>query len=169
MPLSRAGYVPTGYFAGLFLGRLILPHPTHTLLGGEHYMLLLYSFILLILQLISWFVPSAIATATVLSLMGFFFGPFFAAGVHVASEAFPRKVRTSALGLVFVGAQLGGSVFPAVTGAVVGRWGVGVLQPVVVGTIVAMGVGWWVIPKKRGVHPGGVGAERGGEGLGGEE
>src|ERR1700761_6993139 len=46
LPLSVAGYIPTAFSSGSFLGRLLLPHPTHTLLGGEHYMLSIYSIIL---------------------------------------------------------------------------------------------------------------------------
>ena len=74
--LSKMGYVPTGYYAGMFLGRLFLAEPTFRF--GEKRMLLVYSAICIALQLIFWLVPNIIANATALSIMGFFFGPFFA-------------------------------------------------------------------------------------------
>lgn len=70
------GYVPTGWNGGLLLGRILLAEPTFRL--GERRMLLIYSAICTALQLVFWLVPSIIASATALSIMGFFFGPFFA-------------------------------------------------------------------------------------------
>ena len=70
------GYVPTGYYTGMFLGRLLLAEPTFRF--GERRMILIYSAICVALQLVFWLAPNIIASATALSLMGFFYGPFFA-------------------------------------------------------------------------------------------
>lgn len=146
LPLHTAGYIPTGFYAALFLGRLILPGPTHTWLGGEHHMLTLFSIITLVLQLIAWLVKSAVVTSVMMCMIGFFMAPFFAAGMQVASQVIPRKIRASALGLIFVMAQLGGSMFPALTGLIAAKKGVEVLQPVAVGLIAATGLSWWFVP-----------------------
>ena len=98
------------------------------------------------LQLVIWLVDSAIATSVAVGFVGLLIGPFFAAAIQVASEIIPRKVRASALSLVFVVAQLGGSVFPALMGAVADQKGVGVLQPIVLALLAAMGVTWWFVP-----------------------
>jgi fucose permease len=94
--LSKMGYVPTGYSGGLFLGRLLLAEPTFRF--GEQRMLLVYSVILVALQLVFWLQPNIIASATALSFMGFFFGPFFATGMSVASKVFPKNSQSAALG-----------------------------------------------------------------------
>jgi fucose permease len=52
-----------------------------------------------------------------------------------------------AAGLVFVIAQAGGAIFPAITGLIATRAGVSVLQPILIGLIVAMGLSWALIPK----------------------
>jgi hypothetical protein len=44
-------------------------------------------------------------------------------------------------------AQAGGSIFPAITGVIASRAGVGILQPILVGLIVAMGCAWAMVPK----------------------
>jgi fucose permease len=148
LPIKSAGYVPTGFYVGSFIARLILPHPTHTWLGGEHWMLTIYIVAILALQLVSWLVKSALATAVAISFVGFFLGPFFAAGMQVAKQTIPRKVRGNALALIFVIAQLGAAVFPAITGAIAARKGVEVLQPFAVALIALTGVSWWFVPTK---------------------
>ncbi|PMD47418.1 MFS general substrate transporter [Hyaloscypha variabilis F] len=143
--LSKVGYTPAGLYGGIFLGRLLLAEPTHRF--GERRMILLYSVVMLALQVIFWLVPNIIASATALSLLGFFFGPLFPIGVSVGTKLFPNSVKASALGLVFVVAQAGGSLFPSITGFIASSAGVKVLQPILVGFIVAMGVSWDLVPK----------------------
>jgi fucose permease len=53
------------------------------------------------------------------------------------------------LGFVFVLAQAGGALFPALTGVIASRAGVQVLQPMLVGLIVAMGIAWALVPKVK--------------------
>jgi fucose permease len=80
-PLSKLGYVPSGAYTGVFLGRLILIEPTHHF--GERPMLFLYSVACLVLQLVFWLVPNLVSSIVVFSVMGFFLGPFFAAVSNV--------------------------------------------------------------------------------------
>ncbi|KAB2580505.1 hypothetical protein DBV05_g931 [Lasiodiplodia theobromae] len=148
--LADMGYVPAGFNGGSFLGRLLLAEPTHR--WGERRMLFIYSVIGVALQLLFWLVPNIIAASVAISLMGFVLGPFFAAGISVGSKLFSDKVRSSALALVFVLGQIGGSIFPAVTGIVAAHAGVKVLQPVLVALMAATGVSWLFVPKTGGLH-----------------
>jgi fucose permease len=75
--LSKMGYVPSGFAGGTTLGRLLLAEPTHRF--GEMRMLLLYSVLCLVMQLVFWLVPNIISSAVAFSFMGFFLGPFFVA------------------------------------------------------------------------------------------
>ncbi|KAL1957552.1 hypothetical protein VTO42DRAFT_5779 [Malbranchea cinnamomea] len=148
--LSKMGYVSAGFSGGGFLGRLLLTEPTTRL--GERRMLLVYSVVCLGLQLLFWLVPNIIAASVAVSLLGFFLGPFFATGVSVGSKLFPPELCSSALALVFVLGQVGGSIFPAVTGIIAAHAGVKVLQPMLVGLIVAMGISWLLVPKPPALH-----------------
>ncbi|KAH7246654.1 major facilitator superfamily domain-containing protein [Fusarium tricinctum] len=143
--LDKVGYVPTGFWAGLFLGRLLLAEPTHRF--GEQRSIMCLSIICLMFHLLFWLVPNLVAGAVAFSFMGFFFGPFFATGMSVASRLFPRKIQSTALGLVFVLAQAGAAIFPSFTGLIATRVGVQVLQPVILGLIIGGAVCWWFIPK----------------------
>jgi fucose permease len=143
--LSDMGYVPSGYYGGAFLGRLLLAEPTYRY--GERLMICIYVVICLALQLVFWLVPSIIAGAVTISLLGFFSGPFFATGISVGSKLFPQHVRHSALAIVFVIGQIGGSVFPAITGVIAASAGVRVLQPILVALIVLTGLTWLCLPR----------------------
>lgn len=52
-----------------------------------------------------------------------------------------------AAGLIFAIVQAGSAIFPAITGLIATRAGVGVLQPLLIGLIVAMGLSWALKPK----------------------
>ena len=71
--------------------------------------------------------------------------------MSIGSKLFAKDIQSTALGFVFVLAQAGGSFFPAVTGIIASEAGVKVMQPILVGLIVAMGISWVLVPevKKR--------------------
>lgn len=72
---SHVGYVASGFWGGLTLGRIFLADITHRL--GERRMVMLYVLLSLVVQLIFWFVPNIITNAVMISLLGFFLGPLF--------------------------------------------------------------------------------------------
>ncbi|KAL4883493.1 major facilitator superfamily domain-containing protein [Aspergillus karnatakaensis] len=145
--LDKMGYVPAGFYGGGFLGRLLLAEPTHRF--GERRMVFLYAVLCVGLELVFWLVPDIITEAVAISLLGFFSGPFFATGISVASKLFADEIRSSALAIIFLLGQIGGAVFPAVTGVMAAQSGVKVLQPMLVGLLGATGVSWLIIPKPR--------------------
>jgi fucose permease len=49
--------------------------------------------------------------------------------------------------MIFVIAQAGGAIFPSLIGVIAAKAGVKVLQPIVAGLIVIMGVTWAFVPK----------------------
>ncbi|KAK9858199.1 Sucrose/H+ symporter [Penicillium brevicompactum] len=148
--VKEMGYVPAGFFGGAFLGRLILAEPTHRL--GERRMIFLYAVLCVGLQLVFWLVPNIITEAVAVSLLGFFSGPFFATGISVGTKIFSPEIRSSAIAFVFVLGQIGGSVFPALTGIIAGKVGVQVLQPMLVGLLGAAGLSWLILPKDAALH-----------------
>ena len=145
MPLAKFSYVSTGLWGGVAFGRILLAEPTHRF--GEKKMLLLYSLAALVLQVIFWQVRNAIVDSVMSTMMGFLLGPFFAAGISVATKLLQQSLHPPALGLIFVIAQAGGTIFPAITGIVANKAGISVLQPILIGLIAAMGISWALVPK----------------------
>jgi fucose permease len=162
--LPDVGYVPAGLWGGVFLGRVLLAEPTYRL--GERRMTMVYCVLILALQLVFWLVPSLVGGAVSISILGFFYGPMFATvsplgctsfaicpeviqGMSIGSKLFEKETQTTALGFVFVLAQAGGSFFPAITGVIASQAGAKVMQPILVGLIVAMGISWALVPKAK--------------------
>lgn len=56
------------------------------------------------------------------------------------------------IAFVFVLGQIGGSVFPALTGIIAGKVGVQVLQPMLVGLLCAAAASWLILPKDTALH-----------------
>ncbi|PYH76864.1 hypothetical protein BO82DRAFT_295151 [Aspergillus uvarum CBS 121591] len=128
--------LPTGFYGGAFLGRLLLAEPPFRL--GERRMIFLYAVLCVGLQLVFWLVPNIIVEAVAICILGSFSGPFFAAGISVASKIFPADVRSSAIAFVFVFGQM----FPVLTGILSARTGVKVLQPMLVALLCATAISW---------------------------
>lgn len=67
----------------------------------------------------------------------------------LASKLFPAMIQSNALGLVFVFAQMGGSLFPIVTGVISSSAGVKVLQPILVALLAATAGAWLLVPRPK--------------------
>jgi hypothetical protein len=68
----------------------------------------------------------------------------------VGTRLFPADISATAISFVFVFAQTGGSFFPVVTGVLGAHAGVAVMQPILVGLIVAMTISWLLVPQPKG-------------------
>lgn len=69
--------------------------------------------------------------------------------MSIGSKLFPKDIQPTALGFVFVFAQAGGAFFPGITGVIASTAGVKVMQPILIGLIVAMGVSWALVPRVK--------------------
>ena len=85
--LASMGYVPTGMYAGGFLGRLLLAAPTHRY--GERRMVFIYIVACLVLQIMFWTIPNIVAGGVLYGALGFFSGPFF---VAVSRPSLPSMI-----------------------------------------------------------------------------
>ena len=65
---SKVGYVASGFWSGLTLGRVLLADITHKL--GERRMVFAYTAMAMAFQLMYWFIPSVIVNAVLVSLIG---------------------------------------------------------------------------------------------------
>lgn len=75
-----------------------------------------------------------------------------AQGISVGSKIFAPEIKSPAIAFVFVLGQIGGSIFPAITGIIAAQVGVKVLQPILVGLLGAAGVSWLLLPKDAELH-----------------
>ncbi|EJU05957.1 MFS general substrate transporter [Dacryopinax primogenitus] len=139
-----AGYVRSGFWGGLAMGRLLLIWVNEKL--GVKRVIFLYLGLAFALEFVVWFVPNAIGDAVAVSVIGLLLGPFYPWVVGTGQRLFPAWLLTGCIGWIASFGQAGSAVFPFLTGALAQKYGIQVLQPVLVAMIVAEAAIWSVIP-----------------------
>ncbi|KAG8809398.1 hypothetical protein FRC17_003459 [Serendipita sp. 399] len=111
-----SGYVSSGFFGGLTLGRVALLWVNKKV--GERRVVFIYALLAIGLELVIWLVPSLIGNAVAVSIVGWIAGF----------------------------GQAGSAVIPFMTGALASRFGIKSLQPLLVAMMAFMSVLWALVP-----------------------
>ncbi|KAE8141928.1 major facilitator superfamily domain-containing protein [Aspergillus pseudotamarii] len=143
---KQVGYIASGFWAGFTLGRVALADITHYF--GERRMVFVYLTLAVIMQLLFWLVPNIIVIAIAVFLLGFVIGPFYPIGLYVLTQVVPDNLRIGALGLAASLGQAGAAAFPFMTGAIASRAGVQVMQPIMLGLLIGIGLFWASLPRQ---------------------
>ncbi|KAL5366459.1 major facilitator superfamily domain-containing protein [Aspergillus floccosus] len=143
----ESGLIPTGFWAGVTMGRLVLGFVNDWL--GERVAISIYLAISIALELVFWLVPKFVVSAVAVSLLGFFTGPLFPAAIVVAAKLLPKHLHTPGIGLASSLAGGGGAILPFVAGAISGARGVQSLQPFILALLVALLVIWVWLPRNK--------------------
>ncbi|KAF4463318.1 major facilitator superfamily transporter [Fusarium albosuccineum] len=142
-----AGASSSGFWAGMVAGRAGLGFITERY--GERLCVTVYLGCSIALQLLFWLVPQFIVSAIAISLLGFFIGPLYPAVITVTAKLLPKHIHVSSIGFALALGGAGGTVFPFSIGAIAGKSGVWVLQPIVLGLFVIQTISWLLFPKIR--------------------
>ncbi|KAL1760305.1 major facilitator superfamily domain-containing protein [Schizophyllum commune] len=147
-----SGYISSGFFAGLMLGRLVLlwvnAKVSHSFKIGEWLALFIYALLAIGLELIVWLVPSLIGGGVAVSLVGLLLGPFYPIVMNQAARILPAWLLTPSIGWIAGFGQAGSAVLPFITGALAQSTGIGSLQPFLVSMMGFMMVLWAMVPRK---------------------
>ncbi|KAL4984489.1 MFS general substrate transporter [Aspergillus falconensis] len=143
----ESGLVPTGFWAGVTIGRLVLGFVNDWL--GERITISIYLVISIALELVFWLVPKFVVSAVAVSLLGFFTGPLFPAAIVVAAKLLPKHLHTPGIGLASALAGGGGAILPFVAGAISGARGVQSLQPFILALLIALTIIWMLLPQNK--------------------
>ncbi|CAE6433725.1 unnamed protein product [Rhizoctonia solani] len=141
---SSAGYISSGFFGGLTLGRVGLLWVNRKV--GERRVIYIYCLLAIGLELVVWLVPNIIGNALAVSFVGLLLGPMYPILIHTISTIVPRRILTGSIGWVASFGQAGSAVFPFMTGALAQKYGVRVLQPLLIGMMSVLIVIWIVVP-----------------------
>ncbi|KAJ7593905.1 major facilitator superfamily domain-containing protein [Mycena floridula] len=124
---SASGYVSTGYFGGLTLGRVALLWVNKKV--GETRVVFIYILLAIGLQLVIWLVPSLVLGAVCISLVGFVMGPMYPLAMNHAARTLPPWLLTGSIGVMASLGAVGSALIPFITGAIDARFGIKALQP----------------------------------------
>ncbi|KXN81657.1 Bypass of stop codon protein 6 [Leucoagaricus sp. SymC.cos] len=145
-----SGYVSSGFFGGLMLGRILLlwvnrkvslrihRSVTRAHLGSAHR-----------LELIVWLVPSLIGGAVAVSIVGLILGPMYPIAMNHAGRVLPKWLLTGSIGWIAGFGQAGSAAFPFITGAISSKHGIRSLQPLLIAMMGCMMLLWYLVPAKR--------------------
>jgi len=139
-----SGYITTGFFSGLMVGRLALLWVNEKV--GERLVMFFYAGLAIGLELIVWLVPSLVGDAVAVSIIGVLLGPMYPIAMNHAGRVFPRWLLTGAIGWIAGVGQAGSALVPFMAGVIAQKFGINTLQPVLIGILGLMTVLWALVP-----------------------
>ncbi|KAH9933057.1 MFS general substrate transporter [Fomitopsis serialis] len=144
---ASAGYISSGFFGGLMLGRILLMQLNRKL--GERWVIVYYSVVVIILEVTIWVVPSLIENAIAVSVVGLLMGPIYPVLMNQSTGILPKWLLTGCLGYIGGIGQAGSAVLPFITGLISSKFGIASLQPFIVSMMSTMIIIWALVPKAR--------------------
>lgn len=127
---AHVGYVTSGFWAGITLGRFILTHIAHRV--GEKRFVFAMGVGVIVFQLLAWFVPNIIGDAVAVAVLGLLLGPVYPCAQTVFTRLLPGRIQVFAVGFISSMGSSGGAVVPFLTGLLAQVTGTWVLHPVCV-------------------------------------
>ncbi|GAA5960701.1 hypothetical protein JCM8115_001803 [Rhodotorula mucilaginosa] len=141
---ADAGYVATGFWFGLMVGRIIA-NPL-TIRIGEKRALYCYLTIALALEFAIWFADSLVGNAVVVALIGVLIGPCYPVAISVLTKVIPRRLHATSIGFCASFGQIGAAVFPFAVGALAQQFSPAALQPVMIVLFAIQMALWFLVP-----------------------
>ncbi|KAI5952394.1 hypothetical protein KGF54_003261 [Candida jiufengensis] len=144
---KTTGYIASGLWAGLTIGRLLLTQPIHKFIGIKRGVLII-SVVSIILVGLTWGIPVIIAEATLVSVAGIFIGPNYPLLVTYGTQPglIPRKIQLVSLTIMTAFGSSGGALFPFLTGLLSQRFGTFVVLPIFITLYCLMTLLWVMLP-----------------------
>ncbi|KAK3988474.1 MFS general substrate transporter [Cladorrhinum sp. PSN332] len=144
---TEFGYATAGFWGGITLGRFWL-----TFLGprfGEKHFVYVLAASCVILQILVWFVKSAIAGSVVFGMIGLLLGPVYPCAAKVFMRNMEEEQRATGIGIISAFGMSGGALAPFLSGAIADSCGSWVLNPIVMVLYGAMLVCWYFLPDSK--------------------
>ncbi|ODV95858.1 hypothetical protein PACTADRAFT_49301 [Pachysolen tannophilus NRRL Y-2460] len=142
---SSIGYVASGFWAGLTIGRLFLVHRIHKYAGAKRGVTIA-AIGAIIFVLLAWLVNIIILEAVFISIAGIFVGPIYPLMITVATRVLPRKIQVISLTIMTSGGSSGGAVWPFMVGLISEFVGTFVVMPVFIGLFSVVLIVWTILP-----------------------
>lgn len=144
---EKMGYVTTGFWTGLTVGRMVLGFLMGYLGWSEQLFAIFYMVCALACIVLLWVIPSLVAGAIFSGLFGLSIGPLFPIVMVVALQKLPRRLHVSGVGFAAAIGGAGAAILPFVNGAIATEYGPKTLCPLVLALFAGMLSIWLVIVK----------------------
>ncbi|EIW55070.1 MFS general substrate transporter [Trametes versicolor FP-101664 SS1] len=144
---ANSGYISSGFFGGLTLGRVALLWLNKKI--GEWRVIFLYIAFCLGLELVVWLIPDLLSGAISVSFVGFFLGPIYPIVMNHAGAILPPELISGGVGWIASFGGAGAAVFPFIAGAIASRTSLASLQPLLIAMMGLLLVIWAFVPRTR--------------------
>lgn len=144
---SSIGYVTSGFWAGITIGRFVLS-PLGARVGEKLFVYLLIAGAA-VFQLLVWLVPNIIAESVSLAIVGLLLGPVYPCSTVVFARNLSSGQQVSGLSLISAFGTSGGAFAPFTTGLLAQAFGTFVLHPIAIGLFGVMAISWFGQPDSR--------------------
>lgn len=144
---SSVGYVSSGFWAGITVGRFLLSAPAQRI-GEKRFV---YGLVVgaVAFQTLVWAVPNIVGNAVAVAIVGLLLGPIYPCAAAVFMRAMSHRDALSGMGTISASGSLGGAVAPFLTGMLAQAVGTYVLHPIVIALYVVMLLCWYAIPAEE--------------------
>ena len=142
---AHVGYVTSGFWTGICLGRFALSHPAHKI--GEKRAVVFLILSATVFQLLVWLIPNVIGEAVAVSIVGLLLGPIYPCATAVFSRLIPKRLQMSSLAAVSALGSSGGAVAPFLTGLLAQQVGTWVMHPICISLFAGMVACWVGLPR----------------------
>ncbi|MDQ2809293.1 MAG: MFS transporter [Chloroflexota bacterium] len=138
-----SGWIVSGYWLGLTLGRLTLARLAARV--GNRRLIEGCLIGVVIGVLLVWVAPGSLGAALGLWITGFSLGPIFPTTIALMAERVPSRLLPSAIGFLASAGSAGAALFPWIAGNLAERIGLWALLPYIIILTSAMLGLWWAI------------------------
>ncbi len=138
-----SGWIVSGYWLGLSLGRLLLGHVAVRI--GNKRMIQLCLFGVVVGLLLIWLIPLPFVSAFGLFLTGFSLGPIFPTTIALMPTLVSARILPTAIGFLASLGSMGGALFPWLAGNLAQYIGLWSLLPYVIILAIVMFIFWVVL------------------------
>lgn len=144
---KTTGYVASGLWAGLTIGRLLLTRPIHKYIGLKRGVIVI-SILSIVLVGLTWGIALFILEAVLVSVAGVFIGPNYPLLVTFSAQKglIPRKIQLVSLTIMTAFGSSGGALFPFIVGLLSEKVGTFVVLPVFIALYTSMTILWLMLP-----------------------
>lgn len=141
-----SGWIVSGYWLGLSLGRLLLGHVAVRI--GNKRMIQLCLFGVVVGLLLIWLLPFPFVSAFGIFLTGFSLGPIFPTTIALMPTLVSARILPTAIGFLASLGSMGGALFPWLAGNLAQYIGLWSLLPYIIILALVMFVLWVVLEKQ---------------------
>ncbi|CAK7896280.1 hypothetical protein CAAN1_04S07844 [[Candida] anglica] len=142
---NAIGYVASGFWGGLTLGRLFLT-PLLFKYCGIRMSFYITGVLAIVMVVAVWVTPNIIASGVFVAIAGVLAGPNYTLMFAITPRMFPRKIQMISVTFMTALGSIGGAIFPFVVGLISQYSGTYVVLPVFVSLYSVMVILWLALP-----------------------